>query len=98
VATLADIERPSLFDGVEEETRPRPRGPAAPPTPRAPRAPGGAPAGGVSLEQVVARVWDDVRAAERASCLVCGGELAPRYGSGSLPVGASCGGCGSELT
>jgi hypothetical protein len=51
-----------------------------------------------TLEDLILGVWEDLgEAPHAASCPVCGEGLAPRFGAGSRPVGAACGGCGSQL-
>ena len=44
--------------------------------------------GGVSLEDSILRVWEDLTGNGGAECPVCGGRLR---------ASAGCGGCGSEL-
>lgn len=53
---------------------------------------------GPTLDEVVARTWSALRVARAADCLLCGGEVAPRYGSGPHPVGGVCRSCGTELS
>jgi hypothetical protein len=66
------------------------RGPAL-----AERPPAGAPGerlfepGGVTLEDVVLRVWDELVASGRAECPVCGDSIA---------AAAECGSCGAQLS
>ncbi|HEX8121490.1 MAG TPA: hypothetical protein VF549_09525 [Solirubrobacteraceae bacterium] len=54
-------------------------------------------ADGPTLDDVVARTWSALRVLRSASCLLCGGEVAPRYGSGPHPVGGACRSCGTEI-
>ena len=60
---------------------------------------GGAPAAvaGPSLDEVVTRAWSALRVSRSGACLLCGGEVAPRYGSGPHPVGGSCRSCGTTI-
>jgi hypothetical protein len=51
-----------------------------------------------TLDDLVAGVWGALQVTHAAGCVVCGGELAPRFGSGPHPVGAACRSCGSELS
>jgi hypothetical protein len=44
---------------------------------------------GVTLEDLVLRVWEDLVDEGRATCLVCGGSMSPAAG---------CESCGSELS
>ena len=49
-----------------------------------------------TLEESLARAWEDLASRGRAECLVCGGELvAPP--PARPPLVAECGGCGSSL-
>jgi hypothetical protein len=57
-----------------------------------------APAHGATLDAVVARSWSTLRVTRAASCLLCAGEVAPRYGSGPHPLGGTCRSCGTELS
>jgi tRNA(Ile2) C34 agmatinyltransferase TiaS len=43
----------------------------------------------LTLEEVVLRAWESLRAEGRAGCPVCGG---------SMSAGSGCGDCGAELT
>jgi hypothetical protein len=45
--------------------------------------------GGVTLEDVVLGVWEDLVTRKRAECPVCGDSMSP---------GQGCSACGSELT
>lgn len=45
-----------------------------------------------TLEDAVVGLWEDLRSADPAECLVCGGSLR------STPAGGECGSCGSSLT
>jgi hypothetical protein len=52
---------------------------------------------GPTLDDVVSRTWEVLRAAVPASCLVCGGELEPRPAAGAGLAGGRCDSCGSTL-
>jgi hypothetical protein len=56
-----------------------------------------APRHGFTLDHLISGVWDDLTAHRTVSCPVCHGQMAPRYGSGALPVGGRCRRCGSSL-
>lgn len=45
--------------------------------------------GGVTLEDVVVALWEELVAEGRAQCPVCGGSITPA---------AECGSCGAELS
>jgi hypothetical protein len=51
-----------------------------------------------TLDSLVARSWSTLRVTRAASCLLCGGEVMPRYGSGPGPVGGTCRSCGTEIS
>jgi hypothetical protein len=53
---------------------------------------------GSTLDDVVSGAWEALIARHTASCPLCGGALAPRYGAGHGPVGGRCRDCGSELS
>jgi hypothetical protein len=57
----------------------------------------GAPRHGHTLDHLISNVWDDLTAHRTVTCPVCHGQMAPRYGSGALPVGGRCRRCGSSL-
>ena len=56
------------------------------------------PREGPTLEDLLSGAWEDLIAHRTAACPICDGAMAPRYGSGSSPVGGRCGGCGTELS
>lgn len=111
MATVADKNRPSLFDPV-----PR-RGPA-PARPLTPGREGSAAARAAllaperpapsrpapvatdhepTLEDLLTSTWGGLRLTGTAACPMCGGELAARYGAGANPVGGRCRSCATEL-
>jgi hypothetical protein len=59
--------------------------------------PRSAPEAGPTLDDVVTRTWEVLRAAVPAACLVCGAELEPRPAAGAGLAGAGCPSCGSTL-
>ena len=56
-----------------------------------------APEAGPTLDDLVSRTWEVLRASVPASCLVCGAELEPRPSSGAGVVGGRCRSCGTTL-
>ena len=56
-----------------------------------------ASAPGPTLDEVVARAWSALAVSRAPACLLCGGEVEPRYGSGPHPVGGTCHQCGTQL-
>jgi hypothetical protein len=53
---------------------------------------------GPTLDDVVSRAWEVLRAELPAACPVCGGELIPRASAGAGVVGGRCQSCGSTLS
>ena len=99
MATLTiDKTQRSLLDPVEEAApavRPERRAAAAPATPAVPAA--SRASDRATLDDVVARTWSALLGSRTAPCLLCGGEVAPRYGTGAHPVGGACRSCGTEI-
>jgi hypothetical protein len=52
---------------------------------------------GPTLDDVISRAWEVLRADVPAACPVCGGELIPRPSAGSGVVGGRCESCGTSL-
>jgi hypothetical protein len=75
VGTAIFVEEPPAT-GRSEPPAPRLFEPAADP-------------GGVSLEDSILRVWEDLTGSGGAECPVCGGRMR---------VSAGCDGCGSDLS
>ena len=50
-----------------------------------------------TLEESLARAWEDLASRGRAECLVCGGELAVRPDVAAEPGAGTCRRCGSSL-
>ena len=55
------------------------------------------PRAGPTLEDVLSGAWEDLVAHRTATCPICRGAMAPRYGSGPSAVGGRCRECGTEL-
>jgi hypothetical protein len=55
------------------------------------------PESGPTLDDVVSRTWEVLRATVPAACLVCGSELQLRHSAGAGVVGGRCDSCGSTL-
>jgi hypothetical protein len=71
---------------IDSATRPAPERPTARPGQRP-----------TSLDDRVARTWSALLVSRAAACLLCGGDVVPRYGSGPHPVGGTCRSCGTEM-
>ncbi|HTU31677.1 MAG TPA: hypothetical protein VMF07_19955 [Solirubrobacteraceae bacterium] len=52
---------------------------------------------GMTLEQLICGVWDEVVAAGRAACPLCGGELEGRASAHSRPTEGRCRDCGTTI-
>jgi hypothetical protein len=55
------------------------------------------PESGPTLDDVVSRTWEVLRATITPACLVCGAELHPRHSAGAGVVGGRCDACGTTL-
>ena len=55
------------------------------------------PREGRTLEDVLSGAWEDLIAHRTATCPICDGAMAPRYGSGASAVGGRCRTCRAEL-
>jgi hypothetical protein len=55
------------------------------------------PEAGPTLDDVVSRTWEVLRAAIAPACVVCGAEMQPRHTAGSRVAGGRCDSCGSTL-
>jgi hypothetical protein len=53
---------------------------------------------GPTLDDVISRAWEVLRADVPAACPVCGGELIPRASAGAGIVGGRCESCGASLS
>ncbi len=51
-----------------------------------------------TLDDVISRAWEVLRADVPAACPVCGGELIPRASAGAGIVGGRCESCGTSLS
>ncbi len=59
----------------------------------------GQPVGGErTLEDLILGAWEELAAHHSVSCPVCAGTMAPEYGVHALPVRATCGECGTQLS
>jgi tRNA(Ile2) C34 agmatinyltransferase TiaS len=79
-----DLFRPSILDRVEEIDVP---------VVTAPRHGGG----GLTLDDLVVGVWEDLAAHRTVACPGCGEAMTPRYGAGPAPVGGRCRSCGTTI-
>jgi hypothetical protein len=52
---------------------------------------------GLTLEQLICGVWDEVLAEGRATCPLCGGELAARASAHARPTEGCCRDCGTTI-
>jgi hypothetical protein len=53
---------------------------------------------GPTLDDVISRAWEVLRADVPAACPACGGELLPRESAGAGIVGGRCESCGTTLS
>ncbi len=53
---------------------------------------------GPTLDDVISRAWEVLRADVPAACPVCGGELLPRASAGAGIVGGRCESCDTALS
>jgi hypothetical protein len=53
---------------------------------------------GPTLDDVISRAWEVLRADVPAACPACGGELVPRESAGAGVVGGRCESCGTTLS
>ena len=65
--------------------------PVAPPSPPDPLRDGG------TLDELVAALWEGLRADQVVTCPVCGAEMRPEYGAHARAIGGSCATCGTRL-
>jgi hypothetical protein len=52
---------------------------------------------GPTLDDLVSRTWEVLRADVSAACLLCGGDLEPRHSAGAGVIGGRCGACGTTI-
>jgi hypothetical protein len=50
-----------------------------------------------TLDELIARAWEDLAAHHSTECPVCGGELRAVFAAHPLPIGGRCDSCGSKL-
>lgn len=81
--------------GVDFEAAP-PR-PAAAPAHEGPSSTDHATHSELTLDELLSSTWDALTMHQPVTCPVCTGTMAPRYGSGALPVGGRCRRCGTSL-
>jgi hypothetical protein len=74
------------------------RSPAAPRTHEGDWRPGPDVQAGPTLDDVVSRTWEVLRAGLPAACPACGGELAPRPTASAGLAGGRCHSCGTTLS
>jgi hypothetical protein len=53
---------------------------------------------GPTLDDVISRAWEVLRADVPAACPACGAELVPRASAGAGIVGGRCESCGTSLS
>ena len=58
---------------------------------------GASPGAGRTLDDVLLETWQQLSGHAAATCPVCRGPMAPRYGSEPAAVGGRCRRCGSTL-
>jgi hypothetical protein len=51
-----------------------------------------------TLDDVISRAWEVLRADVPAACPACGGELVPQASAQGGIIGGRCGSCGSALS
>jgi hypothetical protein len=54
--------------------------------------------GELTLDDLIVGAWEGLTAHAVVGCPVCGGEMAPEYGSHAQPVASRCHDCGSSLS
>ncbi len=52
---------------------------------------------GGTLDELIAAVWQGVRADRTVDCPVCGAEMRPEYGVHARAIGGRCSACGSTV-
>jgi hypothetical protein len=52
---------------------------------------------GATLDELVAALWEALRADRAVACPMCGAQMSPEYGVHARAVGGSCSGCGAHL-
>ena len=92
------VHAPALFYELPVRSFPPAARTAAPPQQRsAAERLKASPREGRTLEDVLSGAWEDLTAHRTATCPICDGAMAPRYGSGPSAVGGRCTSCRSEL-
>ena len=63
----------------------------------APPLPPGPLRGEGTLDELLAALWEGLRADQAVACPVCGGEMHPEYGAHARAIGGRCATCGTRL-
>ena len=50
-----------------------------------------------TLDELVAALWEALRADQAGACPVCGAEMTPEYGAHARAIGWRCATCGTRL-
>jgi len=87
--------REALVDRLRREERARV---TAEPSGATVESAGVAEPSGATLEDLISGAWSSLELSGVATCPVCSGDVAPRYGSGARPVAGACRSCGTELS
>ena len=83
-ATLSfDLFRPSILDPVDDGAHVQEQLPEQ--------------GGGLTLDELIVGVWEDLSAHRTAACPACGEAMTPRYSAGPAPVGGRCRSCGTTI-
>jgi tRNA(Ile2) C34 agmatinyltransferase TiaS len=83
-ATLTfDLFRPSILDPVDDGARVQEQLPEQ--------------GGGLTLDDLIVGVWEDLSAHRTVACPACGEAMTPRYSAGPAPVGGKCRSCGTTI-
>jgi tRNA(Ile2) C34 agmatinyltransferase TiaS len=83
-ATLTfDLFRPSILDPVDDGACVQEQLPEQ--------------GGGLTLDELIVGVWEDLSAHRTVACPACGEAMTPRYSAGPAPVGGRCRSCGTTI-
>ena len=50
-----------------------------------------------TLDELLAALWEGLRADQAVGCPVCGAEMPPEYGAHARAIGGRCATCGTRL-